>query len=125
MNEQINQPFTIANNESIVYHSGNSSPPIVIDTGASVLLTPNKSDFISKICMSHLKELKGLQGETPVLGKGTVEWTIWDLFSAVQTICTEAYYVPDASVRLFSPQTYKDYTRTCQPKLAQVTLSTK
>jgi len=41
-----------------------------------------------------------------VVGKGVVEWTIRDVFGTVRTIRTAAYYVPAASICLFSPQQY-------------------
>ena len=80
--------------------------PIVIDSGASLTLTPNRSDFIGKLRVPKITELKGLNSNVKVTGVGTVEWTIRDVFGAIRTIRTEAYYVPDASIRLFSPQTY-------------------
>jgi hypothetical protein len=43
---------------------------------------------------------------TPVCGQGLVEWPIEDLNGTCRTITTEAYYVPDAGIRLFSPQVY-------------------
>ena len=35
-----------------------------------------------------------------------VEWTVQDVFGATRTIKTQAYYIPNATVHLFSPQTY-------------------
>lgn len=80
--------------------------PVVIDTGASVSLTPVLSDFIGPLVPTQLTELKGLTAKTHVVGKGMVEWPIRDYWNVPGVIKTSAYYVPDASIRLFSPQSF-------------------
>ena len=80
--------------------------PIVIDSGASVCLTPFQSDFITPIKDTSLSDLNGLSSTTKVVGEGTVSWTVYDMFGTVRTIKCTAYYVPDASIRLYSPQQY-------------------
>jgi hypothetical protein len=69
-------------------------------------LTPSRDDFIGNLDPSPISELHGLNTTTPVCGIGTVSWSVKDIFGVVRTIKTRAYYVPDASIRLFSPQTY-------------------
>eukprot|EP00980_Cylindrotheca_fusiformis_P004423 scaffold945_cov82-Cylindrotheca_fusiformis.AAC.8 len=64
---------------------------MVIDTGASISITPNKSDFVSRVTPSRLTSITGLTGSTQVVGSGTVEWTVRDCLGAVQTIRTTAY----------------------------------
>jgi hypothetical protein len=44
--------------------------------------------------------------KTPVCGQGLVKWPIEDVNGTRRTITTEAYYVPDAGIRLLSPQVY-------------------
>ena len=85
---------------------GDDLLPIVIDSGASISLTANYNDFVGPIRPATITELKGLAHTTKVHGVGNVEWTVRDVFGATRTIKTQAYYVPDATVRLFSPQTY-------------------
>jgi hypothetical protein len=80
--------------------------PIVIDTGASVSVTPVLADFIGPLRPCVTANLKGLSGSTEVIGEGTVNWLVRDMFRNKRKIQTTAYYVPDASIRLFSPQTY-------------------
>jgi hypothetical protein len=80
--------------------------PIVIDSGASYSVTPTLDDFLGPIEPCSTKELNGLNTSIKVIGHGTVEWKIQDLFGTVRSIKTKAFYVPDASVRLFSPQAY-------------------
>jgi hypothetical protein len=80
--------------------------PIVIDTGASGSITPIASDFVNGIHKADLQSLNQVNGKTPVCGQGLVEWPIEDVEGTRRTITTEAYYVPDAGIRLFSPQVY-------------------
>jgi hypothetical protein len=78
--------------------------PIVIDSGASYSVTPNLQDFVGPIRECSTKELNGLNAPINVVGEGEVDWKIQDVFGTVRSIKTTAYYVPEASVRLFSPQ---------------------
>jgi hypothetical protein len=100
---------TLANHNNtpeIYVSSNNKELPIVIDTGASSSITPIASDFTSEISKADLQELKQVNGTTPVCGQGIVEWPIEDVEGVRRSIITEAYFVPDAGIRLFSPQTY-------------------
>ena len=85
---------------------GDDLLPIVIDSGASISLTANYNNFVGPICPATITELQGLSQTTKVHGVGKVEWTVRDVFGATRTIKPQAYYVPDATVCLFSPQTY-------------------
>jgi hypothetical protein len=80
--------------------------PIVIDTGASICVTPNAADFVNGISTGNLPELRGLNHTSQVAGTGLVEWTIFDVNNRVRKIRAWAFYVPDATIRLFSPQSY-------------------
>lgn len=91
-----------------VYHKQDAQTklPIVINTGASISVTPNLSNFIGPLDKSEIDNLGGLSGGTAVSGKGTVKWTIRDYYGRIATIKTTAYYVPNGNIRLMSPQTY-------------------
>ncbi len=93
-------------NHSVYFSNKPGDLPIVIDTGASLSLTPIWDDFIGDLEETPLSKLNGLSSKTEVIGIGTVEFTIRDLFGVVRTIHTRAYYVPKATIRLFSPQSY-------------------
>ena len=80
--------------------------PVVIDTGASYALTPIREDFIDNLVPSKLGSLQGLSSKAKVAGEGTVEWTIYDVNGVIKTVRVRAYYVPSATIRLFSPQVY-------------------
>lgn len=84
-----------------------ASVPIVIDTGASISLTPNLEDFIGPLSDSEWVDLDGVGGnKVKIEGAGQVAWTIRDYFGNVEVVKTQALYCPDATIRLFSPQTY-------------------
>ena len=57
--------------------------PIVIDTGCSLSLTPFKSDFVTKISKTEIKDMKGIKNTIPVKGIGIVEWPIRDVFNNI------------------------------------------
>jgi hypothetical protein len=80
--------------------------PIVVDTGASLSLTPFLEDFDNTPKKSELKELQTVLSATKVEGIGTVRWKVVDLYSTVHTLVTKAYYVPSVQIRLYSPQAH-------------------
>jgi hypothetical protein len=93
-------------NHSVYFSNKPGDLPIVINTGASLSLTPIQEDFIGNLKEMPLSKLNGLSSKTEVIGVGTVECTIQDLLGVINTIHTRAYYVPKATIRLFSPQCY-------------------
>ena len=88
------------------YNTNEKNPPIVIDIGASTSITPILSDVISDLKTSPISEVNQLNGKTQVIGKGIVEWEIHDMWNNTFKYTTEAYYIPNATVRLFSLQKY-------------------
>jgi hypothetical protein len=73
--------------------------PIVVDTGASLSLTPYLADFNKTPDKSELKELQAVSSATKVEGIRTVRWKVIDLYGAVYTLKTKAYYVPSVHIR--------------------------
>lgn len=105
----LSQPHSATANKAIAYlnqpHS--SAVPIVVDTGCSISMTPFKSDFVGPLESAECQEVKGFGNHrSPIQGIGWVEWNIVDVFGKCCTIRTRAYYVPQADIRLFSPQSY-------------------
>ena len=100
--------FTTLSQCMTVYLSdqGDDLLPIVIDSGASISLTANYNDFVGPIRPATITKLQGLSHTTKVHRVGQVKWTVRDVFRATRTIKTQVYYVPEATIRLFSPQTY-------------------
>jgi hypothetical protein len=60
---------------------------------------------VTKINSTTCKELKGISDSLRIKGTGTVEWHVFDVFNRHLVIKTRCFYVPDATIRLFSPQT--------------------
>ena len=80
--------------------------PIVIDTGCSFSISPFLNDFVTTIEPAKEIEMNGLKDSVAIQGIGWVEWPIRDVFGNVAVIRTRAYYIPEASIRLFSSQVY-------------------
>jgi hypothetical protein len=78
------------------------SMPIVIDTGASRSLSPHRKDFIT--FKRHKGSLGTISNDSQIEGKGLISWDIIDENGRKCTITTDAYYVPSATIRLYSPQ---------------------
>jgi hypothetical protein len=79
----------------------------VIDTGASCTITPSLSDFTSKPTKPDTATLGSLTTvQTKVTRQGPIEWDIEDVNGVLKKLKTTSYYVPEATVRLFSPQAY-------------------
>ena len=89
-----------------VYMFDNSNEALVFDTGASVSITNELSDFVSWDAESDVPKLQGITTQAVVRGFGTVRWTVRDDNGRSHDIETDAYYVPAAKIRLLSPQRY-------------------
>jgi hypothetical protein len=91
-----------------IYVSTNKDDlPIVIDTGASCTITPSLSDFTSKPTKPDTATLGSLTTiQTKVSGQGPIDWDIEDVNGVYKKLRTVSYYVPEATIRLFSPQAY-------------------
>ena len=91
--------------------------PIVIDTEASNSITPCPVDFIGEIQRSRLQSLKQVNGTTPVCGERNVLWDIADFYRTRRSVTTASYFVPSATIRLFSPQVYIETNDTAKMTL--------
>jgi hypothetical protein len=81
--------------------------PIIIDTGASISISGEKADFYDGIQDVDPKlKIHGLNHTIQVKGIGKVQWKIKDQLGQIAIVETTAYYIPNAQVRLFSPQLY-------------------
>ena len=76
--------------------------PLIVDTGASVCLTPTRDDFITYSDCNV--EIKDLSSKNKVAGRGLVQWTVLDRDGIPCSLQVEAFHVPHAEVRLLSPQ---------------------
>ena len=88
--------------ESVYLTKAEDSMPIVIDTGASRSISPHRSDFIE--FRPHHMDIGTINASSKVEGAGIVRWKVTDQNGLTSVIETAAYYIPSASIRLYSPQ---------------------
>ena len=79
---------------------------IIVDTGSSISITPDKDDFITAIRITDSTKLTGISNTIQVQGIALVEWRIIDAYRAKQKNIIKAYYVPDVTIRIFSTHKY-------------------
>ena len=93
---------------------------LIWDSQDSVLITPNKVDFMGRLkkVPTNVK-LNGLAKGLEIAGAGSVEWHVLDTKGQLCTLKIPAYYVPQSPVHLLSTtsllQTYPDETILIQP----------
>ena len=87
------------------YSITEENTPIVIDSGASMSISPFAKDFVGEFTRFD-KQVDGISEEVAIEGVGDVEWTVLDSFGKKGTIRTTCYLMPRAKIRLFSPQKY-------------------
>ncbi len=92
----------LANSFCYMSDAGIVDPPLIIDTGASVYITPLKSDFATY--HPSKMRIKDLSLSNAVAGEGMLSWHVVDLDRKQVTITLPGYHIPTAEVRLLSPQ---------------------
>ena len=105
LGSQFHYDSSISSLPAIYVSSNPEELPIIIDTGASISISPLRSDFIA-IHPPGLTSLNQVNGSTPVEGEGCLNWCIEDIHGKRVCLHTKGYHVPSASIRLFSPQCY-------------------
>jgi hypothetical protein len=75
---------------------------LIIDSGASVCISPHKSDFIT-YNKSKLK-IKDLSSSNHVAGEGIIWWSMHNALGTPIQIELLGYHLPKADVRLLGPQ---------------------
>jgi hypothetical protein len=79
--------------------------PLIIDTGASITVTPYKTDFISDIRPVQSVEIKGIASGLQVRGFGDVSYSFQNDNMETQTmILKDCLYVPQCPARLLCPR---------------------
>ena len=81
-----------------------NATPLIVDTGASCCITPHRHDFVEGSYTESEVKIKDLSGLNKVAGRGLIRWKIRDRNGQVQTLEIDGFHVPNASVRLMSPQ---------------------
>ena len=82
------------------------SQPLIVDTGASCCISPNRADFIHYTASKA--QVRDLSGTNKVAGEGIIRWVVKDHFHRDHVIEMKGYHMPNASVRLLSPQSLFD-----------------
>ena len=81
-----------------------SSFPVILDSGASLAISPSEGDFIGPIKLySTPRHLGGMAGGMNIKGIGKVGWS-FKTPTGILTVHSKCYYVPNAAARLLSPQ---------------------
>jgi hypothetical protein len=79
--------------------------PLIMDTGASVTVTPYKTDFISAVKPVQAVEIKGIATGLQVKGIGDVSYSYHNDKNELQTmILRDCLYVPHCTARLLCPR---------------------
>jgi len=85
--------------------------PIILDTGASISISPYSTDFIGEIKPVQNITLKGIASGLTVTGIGTIQYTFQNDSNEHQQITlNQCLYVPQCSVRLLCPQQIENTT---------------
>ena len=75
---------------------------IIWDTGASVCVTPHRSDFVQYSTDVDMSNVRGMGGDSSVVGQGTVAWSMHDCNGNLRHFRLKAYHIPSSSARLLS-----------------------
>jgi hypothetical protein len=76
---------------------------IILDSGASIAISPNKDDFVGPMSSPGIgTRLKGIVKGLSIQGKGHVMWTVLDTSGQLRALKVPTYFVPQARVRLLS-----------------------
>jgi len=76
--DQIYQALSVGsqNRATALFSSNNQNLPVVIDTGASLSISPNCDDFLGELQPSEINSLNGLTLKCPAYVKGTIKWSL-------------------------------------------------
>lgn len=79
--------------------------PLIVDTGASACISPNRDDF-AEYSSNSAARIKDLSGVNKVAGEGLIHWDVMKTDGTLISILLPGYHIPHANVRLLSPQCY-------------------
>ena len=81
-----------------------ASYPIVWDSGASVSVSNDATDFQGTLTMANASpiQVKGVSQGVTVSGQGMVLWCLMDTTGMLRAIQVPALYIPEPNVRLLS-----------------------
>ncbi len=77
--------------------------PVIWDSGTSISISPNKSDFVGPPKSAPIDiRLQGIAKGLNINGSGHIAWSFVDNKGMLQTLKVPAYFVPAAAVCLLS-----------------------
>ena len=97
LGSQFHYDSSISSLPAIYVSSNPEELPIIIDTGASISISPLRSDFIA-LDPPGLTSLNQVNGSTPVEGEGCLNWCIEDIHGKRVCLHTKGYHVLSASI---------------------------
>ena len=98
------QPPTLGNVDLYPIENMPASFPVIVDSGASLAISPCKKDFVGAIHHYNTdKHLGGMAGGMLIKGIGRVAWS-FKTQEGILTVHSKCYFVPNATARLLSPQ---------------------
>jgi hypothetical protein len=90
---------------ALVSIRGSAKHAVIFDTGASLGITFDREDFDGPLTIPDGDlRLGGMAQGLKIEGVGPVNWTLTNTDGSELTIRSQCYYVPEAKVRLLSPQ---------------------
>ena len=91
--------------QALMTIGGGQRKPVIFDTGASLGITFDRDDFDGPLTIPEGDlRLGGMAQGLKIAGVGPVTWTFRNPDGSEIKIRSQCYYVPDAKVRLISPQ---------------------
>ena len=91
--------------QALMTIGGGQRKPVIFDTGASLGITFDKNDFDGPLTVPEGDlRLGGMAQGLKIAGVGPVTWTFRNPDGSEVKIRSQCYYVPEAKVRLISPQ---------------------
>ena len=91
--ELVQKTLFTAPSKSLNHMNKNSKFTVIWDTGASISISPNKSDF-TKLNKCKNKSLLGISRGPKIEGEGIVTWCLTDESGVVRSFDVPALYVP-------------------------------
>jgi hypothetical protein len=89
---------------SYIFNVSLPNDPLIVETGASICITPHASDFKTDTYRSSSVQVKNLSGVTTATGKGTIQWPVTDEAGVTMILEVPGIHLESATVRLLSPQ---------------------
>jgi hypothetical protein len=82
---------------------------VILDTGASVSITPHREDFVTYHVTTDSRSIQTVNGTTAIVGVGIVRWVFLREDGTEVELLIHCNHVPKSEVRLLSPQHYCSY----------------